>query len=81
MFFGADGRALRGIEEGIKARAPLGFAECTSTREEPSLACALVHAHSSCQHELPFLWVRVQVNPRARLYVTRLPPDQLNPEG
>ncbi|KAL4425848.1 hypothetical protein ABPG75_009864 [Micractinium tetrahymenae] len=23
----------------------------------------------------------VQVNPRARLYVTRLPPDQLNPEG
>lgn len=23
----------------------------------------------------------IQINPRARLYVTRLPPDQLNPEG
>jgi hypothetical protein len=23
----------------------------------------------------------VQINPRSRLYLTRLPPDQLNPEG
>lgn len=25
--------------------------------------------------------VAVPINPRSRLYLTRLPPDQLNPEG